>query len=96
MGLRAYLVEKKFSEEVFNCYEPDEWHDRLMAMGKFDNGMWMEFTDEELDEMEADEANPLSDAEKHIVAVLRAAIAADTPVIACIWSIASVPRRQEG
>lgn len=76
MGLRAYLVEKKFSEEVFNCYEPDEWHDRLMAMGKFDNGMWMEFTDEELDEMEADEANPLSDAEKHIVAVLRAAIAA--------------------
>ena len=76
MGLRAYLVEKKVGDEVFDCHCPDEWHDRLMEMGKFDNGKWMEFTKEELDEMEADNEYPLSDAERTIVAVLRAAMAA--------------------
>lgn len=75
MGLRAYIVEKKIGDQLFNCYYPDEWCDRLDRLGKFSNGVWMEFHEEELAEMEADREFPLSDEEKEIVAAIRAAIA---------------------
>ena len=71
MSLRAYPVRKTFGDEVFNCYHPQEWFERLCRLDKFENGMWMEFTEEELQEMEADTTHPLSDEEKQIVADIR-------------------------
>ena len=74
MGVRAYQVSKTYGDEVFNCYYPQEWFDRLNQLGKFENGVWMEFTEEELQEMEADATCPLSDEEKQIVADIRTAM----------------------
>jgi len=76
MSLRAYIVEKKIGDELFDCYDPEEWFDRLQRLDKLDNGVWMEFREEELDEMEADTEYPLCDEEAEIVAAIRAAIAA--------------------
>jgi len=70
------LVEKEVGDEVFDCYDPPEWFDRLRRLDKFDNGVWMEFHEDELAEMEADEEYPLSEEEKDIVAAIRAAITA--------------------
>ena len=77
MGMRAYIVEKKFGNEVFDCYHPDEWFNRLLRLDKFANGVWMEFTNEDLQEMEADSTHPLSDQEKLIVAAIRTAMDGD-------------------
>lgn len=84
MSLRAYIVEKKIEDELFDCYYPDEWFERLQRLDKFENGVWMEFTERELDEMEADQEYPLSDEEKEIVANIRAAIAARMKDYVCL------------
>ena len=75
MGLRAYTVKKKIGKMVFDCYHPQEWFDRLFRLDKLANGFWMEFTEEELDEMEEDEEYPLTEEEKIIVADIRKALA---------------------
>jgi hypothetical protein len=76
MGLRAYVVQKEIGDQVFDCYDPQEWFDRLQRLGKFDNGCWMEFTEGELDDMEADDKWPLTDDDKAIVADIRKALKA--------------------
>ena len=71
MSLRAYVVKKEYGIQLFDCYHPSEWFDRLTELGKFDNGVWMEFTEDELQEMEADTENPLSEDEDEIIALIR-------------------------
>ena len=70
------VLWRRQSGENCYCYHPEEWFNRLMRLGKYDNGVWMEFDEEELDEIEADEKHPLSDGEREIVARIRAAMAA--------------------
>lgn len=77
MSLRAYTVKKDIGDAVFNCYDPQEWFDRLSELGKFDNGVWMEITEEELQEMETNTQVPLSEEEREIIADIRAAMGDD-------------------
>ncbi len=62
---------------MFNCYHPDEWFNRLLRLDKFANGVSMEFTEEELQEMEENATHPLSEQEKQIVAAIRTAMDGD-------------------
>ena len=55
MAVHVYLVQEDYCEAVFTCCfcSTDKWYQRLLTLGKFDNGRWMEFTYKELAEMEA-------------------------------------------
>jgi len=53
MYFHAYVVTKDIGDVIFDCYDSDEWTQRLLKLGKFDNGINMEFTAEELAEIEA-------------------------------------------
>lgn len=55
MGVHVYFVKGDICEVVFDCYfgSTDKWCQRLLGLGKFDNGRWMEFTCKEVTEMEA-------------------------------------------
>ncbi len=75
MGLHAYLVRKDIGDVIFDCFDDDEWTKRLLAMGKFDNGVWMEFTGEELAEMEA--TGNLTPYEQEIVTQLQGVVEAN-------------------
>lgn len=73
--MHVYFVEKVIGDVVFDCYDCDEWTQRLAALGKFSNGRWMEFTAEELTEMEA--KGDLTPYERDIVTVLQGLIEAN-------------------
>ena len=75
MGVHVYFVEEDICEVIFSCYLHDGWTERLLRLDKFDNGMWMEFTNKELAEMEA-EAN-LTRYEQEIVWSLQLMIEAN-------------------
>jgi len=74
MNVHVYYVKKEIEDVVFDCFGSDEWTQRLLKLGKFNNGRWMEFTAEELAAMEA-EGN-LTTYEKEIVSVLQGLIEA--------------------
>jgi hypothetical protein len=75
MEMHAYYVKKQIGNVVFDCCESDEWTQRLLKLGKFDNGRWMEFTADELAAIEAEEN--LTTYEKEVVSLLKRIIEAN-------------------
>lgn len=75
MGLHVYLAKKEICDVVFDYDRSDEWTQRFLALGKFDNGVSMEFTAEELADMEAQ--GDLTPYEQEIVGQLKGSIEAN-------------------
>ena len=83
MGVHAYLVKKiVFGGIVFNCFHPDKWCQRLWRLNKFDNGVWMEFSAEEIADIEAE--GDLTPEEQAIVSRLKELIEVNNGEPVCL------------
>jgi len=73
--MHVFLVKTEIYDAVFGCDYSQEWTQRLLALTKCDNGVSMEFTAEELADMEA--KGNLTPYEREIAGQLKASIEAD-------------------